>query len=103
MSEIITQMFAYFKNILQFCVTKLFLRYENNKNLKKYQIMEFKEYVNSLPNQRDLVISQLAIRCRVTSITVYRWLRGDFVPSALKRKVIADYLQKPEKELWPNV
>lgn len=65
--------------------------------------MEFKEYVNSLPNQRDEVISQLTILCRVSSTTVYRWLRGDFVPDPLKRKVIADYLQMPEKELWPDV
>ena len=27
--------------------------------------MEFKEFVNSLPNQRNEVISQLAILCRV--------------------------------------
>lgn len=65
--------------------------------------MEFKEYVNSLPNQRNEVIAQLAIRCRVTSVTVYRWLRGVFIPDALKRKVIAEYLQISEKELWPNV
>ena len=65
--------------------------------------MEFKEYVNSLPNQRNEVIAQLAIRCRVTSVTVYRWLRGDFIPDALKRKVIAESLQISEKELWPNV
>lgn len=65
--------------------------------------MEFKEYVNSLPNQRNEVIAQLVIRCRVTSVTVYRWLRGDFIPDALKRKVIAEYLQISEKELWPNV
>ena len=65
--------------------------------------MEFKEYVNSLPNQRNEVIAQLAIRCRVTSVTVYRWLRGDFIPDALKRKVIAEYLQISEKELWSNV
>ena len=65
--------------------------------------MEFKEYVNSLPNQRNEVIAQLAIRCRVTSVTVYRWLRGDFIPDALKRKVIAEYLQISEKESWPNV
>lgn len=65
--------------------------------------MEFKEYVNSLSNQRNEVIAQLAIRCRVTSVTVYRWLRGDFIPDALKRKVIAEYLQISEKELWPNV
>lgn len=65
--------------------------------------MEFKDYVNSLPNQRTDVISQLSILCRVSSTTVYRWLHGDFIPDALKRKVIADYLQMPEKELWPNV
>ena len=65
--------------------------------------MEFKEYVNSLPNQRNEVIAQLAIRCRVKSVTVYRWLRGDFIPDALKRKVIAEDLQISEKELWPNV
>ena len=65
--------------------------------------MEFKEFVNSLPNQRNEVISQLAILCRVSSTTVYRWLRGDFIPDPLKRKVIADYLQKSERELWPNV
>lgn len=41
--------------------------------------------------------------CRVNESTVYRWLRGDFVPDALKRKVISEYLNIPEKELWPNV
>lgn len=65
--------------------------------------MEFKEYVNSLPNQRDEVTSQLATLCRVSNTTVYRWLRGDFVPDALKRRVIADFLKIPEEELWPNV
>ena len=33
--------------------------------------MEFKEYVNSLPNQRNEVIAQLAIRCCVTSTDGY--------------------------------
>lgn len=66
-------------------------------------MMEFKEYVKSLPNQRNEVISQLAILCRVSNTTVYRWLRGDFIPDPLKRKVIADYLKMSEKELWPNV
>lgn len=65
--------------------------------------MEFKEYVNSLPNQRNELISRLAIICRVSNTTVYRWLRGDFIPEPLKRKVIADYLQMPEEDLWPNV
>ena len=65
--------------------------------------MEFKEYVNSLPNQRDEVNEQLALLCRVSYTTVYRWLRGDFAPDPLKRKVISDYLQIPEKELWPDL
>jgi hypothetical protein len=33
MSEINTQMFAYFKDILHLCITKHILRYENNKNI----------------------------------------------------------------------
>ena len=65
--------------------------------------MEFKEYVNSLPNQRDEVTEQLALLCRVSYTTVYRSLRGDFAPDPLKRKVISDYLQIPEKELWPDL
>ncbi len=64
--------------------------------------MDFKEYVNSIPNQRDELKTKLAILCRVSNITVYRWLRGDFIPDALKRKIIADYLGKSEEELWPN-
>ena len=65
--------------------------------------MNFKEYVNSLPNQRIELISELAKLCRVNESTVYRWLRGDFIPDAFKRKVISDYLNISEKELWPDV
>lgn len=65
--------------------------------------MNFKEYVNSLPNQRIELISELAKLCRVNESTVYRWLRGDFIPDALKRMVISDYLNISEKELWPDV
>lgn len=65
--------------------------------------MEFKDYVNSLPNERDKVMADLAILCRVSNSTVYRWLRGDFIPEALKRKVIAEYLGRSEEELFPKV
>ena len=65
--------------------------------------MDFKNYVNSLPNERDKVMADLAILCRVSNSTVYRWLRGDFIPEALKRKVIAEYLGRSEVELFPNV
>ena len=64
--------------------------------------MKFTEYIKSLPNQRNEVIMDLTKLCRVNESTVYRWLRGDFVPDALKRNVISEYLNIPEKELWPN-
>jgi Helix-turn-helix. len=65
--------------------------------------MDFCSYVKSLPNERQEVITQLARLCRVTNTTVYRWISGDFIPDALKRKVIAEFLGKTEKDLWPNV
>jgi hypothetical protein len=70
---------------------------------KTIKQMDFKEYVNSLPNERDKVMADLATLCRVSSSTVYRWLRGDFVPDPLKRKVISEYLDIPENKLFPNV
>lgn len=65
--------------------------------------MEFKDYVNSLPNERETTILELAKLCRVSRQTVYRWLQGAFLPDPLKRRVIAEYLGKEEKELFPNV
>lgn len=65
--------------------------------------MEFKDYVNSLPNKRETTILELAKLCRVSRQTVYRWLQGEFLPDPLKRRVIAEYLGKEEKELFPNV
>lgn len=65
--------------------------------------MEFKDYVNSLPNERETTILELAKLCRVSRQTVYRWLQGKFLPDPLKRRVIAEYLGKEEKELFPNV
>ena len=64
--------------------------------------MRFKEYIDSLPNQRNEEISKLMKLCRVNESTVYRWLRGDFTPDPLKRKVISDYLNITEHELFPD-
>ena len=64
--------------------------------------MRFKEYIYSLPNQRKEEISKIMELCRVNESTVYRWLRGDFTPAPLKRKVISDYLNIPEHELFPD-
>lgn len=65
--------------------------------------MDFINYVNSLPNQRQKLMGKLQELCRVSNITIYRWMRGDSRPDALKRKVIAEYLQMSESELWPEV
>ena len=64
--------------------------------------MRFKEYIDSLPNQRYEEIVKLSKLCRVNESTVYRWLRGDFTPDPLKRMVISEYLKIPENELFPN-
>ena len=64
--------------------------------------MRFKEYIDSLSNQRNEEISKLMKLCRVNESTVYRWLRGDFTPDPLKRKVISEYLKIPENELFPD-
>ena len=85
------------------CVTKIIKIYRghNKMHIKKIK-MRFKEYIDSLPNQRNEEISKIMKLCRVSESTVYRWLRGDFIPDPLKRKVISDYLNIPEKELWPD-
>nr|WP_257882319.1 helix-turn-helix transcriptional regulator [Prevotella histicola] len=48
------------------------------------------------------MISELTKLCRVSESTVYRWMRGDFNPDPLKRKIISDYLNMPERDLWPD-
>lgn len=65
--------------------------------------MTFSEYINGLPNLKKQAIENIAAECCVTVITVYRWISGEIVPDALKRKTIARLLSKDEKELFPNV
>ena len=65
--------------------------------------MEFKEYMRSIPNQRDELRAKLAELCCVADVTVYKWMRGEYAPDTLKRKIIAEYLNVPEEDLWPNV
>ena len=49
--------------------------------------MNLQSTLKSLPNQRNEVIMDLTKLCRVNESTVYRWLRGDFVPDALKERL----------------
>lgn len=63
--------------------------------------MIFSDYMKSLPNTRTETIKLVAKECRVSDVTVYRWINGTVTPEPLKRKVIADALGIPENELFP--
>ena len=63
--------------------------------------MDFSNYMKSLPNTRTETIKLVATECRVSDVTVYRWINGEVTPEPLKRKVIADTLGIPECELFP--
>lgn len=64
--------------------------------------MVFSDYMKSLPNTRTETIKLVAKECRVSDVTVYRWINGEVTPEPLKRKVIADTLGIPECELFPS-
>ncbi len=64
--------------------------------------MVFKDYVDSLPNVRLDTINKIAEITCSSKVTVYRWLAGDFEPSMLKKKVIADFIGKSVEELFPE-
>ena len=48
-------------------------------------------------------IEKLSKECCVTTTTVYRWISGEIIPDALKRKTIAGVLNIDEKELFPKL
>lgn len=64
--------------------------------------MFFLEYISSLRNERSETIKEIeSITCSSHN-TVYQWLRGMKNVPPLKRKVIAEYLGRPEFELFPS-
>ena len=65
----------------------------SNKNLTK---MVFSEYIKSLPSPRTEIV------CKVSNVSVYRWIRETAKPSPLCRSIIAEVLNKPEAELFPD-
>ena len=64
--------------------------------------MVFSEYVNGLPNVRIDTINKLAEITSSTTMTVYRWINGSINPPMVKKKIIANFLGKEIKELWPE-
>lgn len=63
--------------------------------------MVFSEYMRSLPTPRSKMINEIAQRCKVTNMTVYRWARGEVKPNPLCRSLIAELLNMNEEELFP--
>lgn len=64
--------------------------------------MVFSEYMRSLPTPRKEIISEIANRCKVTNVTVYRWACDKAKPNALCRCLIAEVLKMDESELFPE-
>lgn len=64
--------------------------------------MVFNEYVNSLPNVKIETINKLAELTCSSTMTVYRWINGSSNPPMVKKKIMAEFLNKDVEELWPE-
>lgn len=64
--------------------------------------MVFSEYMNGLPNMKVEEIKKIAELTSSTEITVYRWIAGTIDPPLVKKKIIAEYLNKTVSELFPS-
>ena len=62
----------------------------------------FTQYADSLINEKQNLIDNLAELTLSTKQTVYRWMSGESVPPRLKREIIAKHLGKTTAELWPS-
>ncbi len=72
-------------------------------NFNNYSIMVFTEYMNSLPDVKEETIKKLVEVTSTSRSTVMRWIKGEIIPPPVKRRLIAQELNKSEKELFPNV
>lgn len=64
--------------------------------------MVFKDYMNSLPNQKLVEIKKIAELTSSTTATVYRWISGAVEPPMIKKRIIAEYLNQSIEELFPT-
>lgn len=55
-----------------------------------------------MPNQQMDTVKKLAEITCSTPAAVYKWVNGVNLPSALKQKVIAEYLGMSVEELFPK-
>lgn len=64
--------------------------------------MVFTEYMNSLPNVKQDTINKLAEITSSSTMTVYRWMNGSIKPPMVKKKIMAEFLNKKVEVLWPE-
>lgn len=64
--------------------------------------MDFITYMNTLPNVKVEEIKKISELTSTSIQTVYRWIAGDIEPPLIKKKIIADYLQRKIEDLFPE-
>lgn len=63
--------------------------------------MGFIEYMKLLPSPKNEIVGRIADECKVSNVSVYRWIQGKTTPNALCRSIIARVLDMNEDELFP--
>lgn len=57
---------------------------------------------DALDSRGDGSRAELARQLKVSPSVVWRWVNRDVRPHRLFRKQIAEFVGKPEEELWPR-
>jgi len=66
-------------------------------------LREFYKQVKRQPTPGRVFMEDIAKACGVSPTTVKLWIYGRVTPEKLKREKIAEMLQVPVVELFPNV
>ena len=64
--------------------------------------MALNRYINSIPNQRQEIIQEIARLTSSSTVSVYRWINGQINPPLVKQKIIAEYLKIDIETLFPK-
>lgn len=65
--------------------------------------MTFRDYGESLKNEKTDFVKEISELVMANEQTVYRWLTGEFMPSKIRREAIAKHLNTTPEELWPTL
>jgi hypothetical protein len=58
--------------------------------------------IKSQPNERARLVKLLMEKTQTSESVVYRWLSGQITPPPIKKKIIAEVLNRPIEELFPK-